>query len=151
MPAWQVSLALMIALVFDAFVDPFVGHMSDRTRTKWGRRHPFLYASALPVALFYLLLWNPPDIDGSLLFAYLLGTAFLVRAALSTYEVPSTALAPELTSDYHERTSVLSFRHLFRLVRRTRHDGDRVSISAGPNARSEPMECSIVKDMKPTL
>lgn len=113
MPAWQVSLALMIALVFDAFVDPFVGHMSDRTRTKWGRRHPYLYASALPVALFYLLLWNPPDIDGTLLFAYLLGTAFLVRASLSTYEVPSAALAPELTSDYHERTSVLSFRYLF--------------------------------------
>ncbi len=55
-----VSLAVTIALLFDAFSDPIVGYWSDNLRSRWGRRHPFMYGAALPVALSYLLLWNPP-------------------------------------------------------------------------------------------
>src|SRR5213082_2164324 len=60
LPAAKVGLAIMFALVIDAFIDPIIGQLSDNTRSKWGRRHPFMYASAIPVAASYLLLWNPP-------------------------------------------------------------------------------------------
>ena len=109
-----VGLAIFIALVLDAFIDPLVGYASDRLRTRWGRRHPFMYASAIPVGVLYLLLWNPPvGAPQGVILAYLVCVAILVRTAISCYEVPSAALTPELTSDYHERTSVLGWRYLF--------------------------------------
>jgi len=113
LPAEIVGLAIMIALVADAFIDPIIGQMSDQTRTKWGRRHPWLYASALPIAMFWLLLWHPPEASQTTQFFYLIGTAILVRSAVSCYEVPSIAIAPELTLDYHERTSILGYRYIF--------------------------------------
>jgi glycoside/pentoside/hexuronide:cation symporter, GPH family len=114
LPANMVGLAIMIALVLDAVVDPVIGQWSDHTRTRWGRRHPFMYASALPVGLLYVLLWNPPvGASHATILLYLIGVAILVRTAISCYEIPSSALAPELTADYHERTSVLGYRYLF--------------------------------------
>ena len=113
LPAGAVGLAIMGALVFDAFIDPLIGHWSDNTRSRWGRRHPFMYAAALPVGALYLLLWNPPEAGQTAQLIYLVVTAILIRTALSCYEVPSSALAPELTSDYDERTSVVSYRNLF--------------------------------------
>lgn len=113
LPADMVGLALMIALILDAFVDPVVGHVSDGTRTRWGRRHPFMYAAALPIGVLYLLLWHPPTGAPETTFIYLIVAAIVVRSAISFYEVPSSALAPELTSDYHERTSVLGYRYMF--------------------------------------
>ena len=113
LPANLVGLALMIALILDAFIDPVVGHISDGTRTRWGRRHPFMYAAALPIGVLYLLLWHPPTGSPTATLAYLIVAAIVVRSAISFYEVPSSALAPELTSDYHERTSVLGYRYMF--------------------------------------
>lgn len=112
-PAHLVGLAIMIALVLDAFIDPVIGHFSDQTHSSWGRRHPFMYAAALPVGILYLLLWTPPTGSHLMTVLYLAGVAILIRTAISAYEVPSAALAPELTSDYHERTSVLGYRYLF--------------------------------------
>ncbi|WP_426000365.1 MFS transporter [Caulobacter sp. DWR1-3-2b1] len=113
LPAQMVGLAVMIALIFDAFADPLIGHLSDNTRSRWGRRHPFMYAAALPVGALYLLLWNPPTGDQTVTLIYLVVVAILVRTAISCYEVPSSALAPELTTDYHERTSILGYRYMF--------------------------------------
>jgi len=110
---YQVGLAILIALVLDAFIDPVIGHYSDHLRSTWGRRHPFMYAAALPVGILYLLLWSPPTGNPAVTIAYLVLIAVLVRTAISCYEVPSSALAPELTADYHERTSVLGYRYLF--------------------------------------
>ncbi len=113
MPSAWVGLAIMIALFADALIDPLIGHFSDRTNTRWGRRHPWIYASALPIALAWMLIWNPPDWSHEALFYYLIGTAILMRAALSCNEVASTAIIPELTSDYHERTAIVRYRSLF--------------------------------------
>lgn len=113
LPAGQVGLAIMIALFADAFVDPAIGSLSDRTHTRIGRRHPWLYGSALPIALSWILLWNPPQTATSWTLAYLVLTAILVRTAISTNEVPSAAMVPELTRDYHERTVVIRYRYLF--------------------------------------
>jgi len=109
-PAHLVGLAIFIALGFDALIDPVVGHISDNLRSRWGRRHPFMYAAALPVAISYLLLWNPPHWSTGALFVYLIVVAIVVRTFITFYEIPSSALVPELTADYDERTSFVGYR-----------------------------------------
>jgi GPH family glycoside/pentoside/hexuronide:cation symporter len=116
LPATTVGLALFIALVFDAAVDPIIGHFSDNLRTPWGRRHPLMYAAALPVAVSYMALWNPPQLDHQGLFYYLVGMAILIRLLISVYEVPSSALAAEFSTGYDERSSLLSYRYFFAWV-----------------------------------
>jgi GPH family glycoside/pentoside/hexuronide:cation symporter len=109
-----VGLALLIALLFDAVSDPVVGYLSDNTHSRWGRRHPWMYASAIPVAICYYLLWVPPaGLTGNDLFPYILTLSILIRVCITMFEVPSSALAAELTEDYDERTSLLSFRFFF--------------------------------------
>lgn len=108
-----VSLAIAIALIVDAFIDPVIGQMTDKTRSRIGRRHPWLYASAIPIALTWLLLWHPPEASETIQFVYLLGFAILVRVSLSLNEVPALALLPELSRDYHDRTSITRYRYLF--------------------------------------
>jgi Na+/melibiose symporter-like transporter len=113
LPAQTVGLAIMIALAFDALLDPIVGQVSDNWRSPWGRRHPFMYAAALPVAISYLLLWNPPDWSQDGVFYYLIGVAVVIRTFITFYEIPSAALGAELTTDYDERTTVMSYRYFF--------------------------------------
>lgn len=113
LPADLVGMAVMIALIIDAFIDPVIGHLSDRTNTRWGRRHPWIYASVLPVGLSWFLLWHPPQWDQTAMLVYLIASAILVRSALALNEVPSLAMLPELTRDYHERTDVIRYRFLF--------------------------------------
>jgi len=108
-----VGLALMVALVVDAFVDPLIGQVSDNLRTRLGRRHPFMYAAALPLSVTYLAIWNPPHWTGEALFAYLVVAAVVIRIFISFYEVPSSALSAELSGDYDERTTLLAYRYFF--------------------------------------
>jgi Na+/melibiose symporter-like transporter len=112
-PAAMVGLAIAIATFVDAFADPIVGQISDNLRSPWGRRHPFMYAAAVPVAIGYIFLWNPPHLSAGWLFAYLVGAIIVVRTLITCYEIPSSALVAELTSDYNQRTSFLGFRYLF--------------------------------------
>ncbi|MDZ4372829.1 MAG: MFS transporter [Phenylobacterium sp.] len=109
-----VGLAITAALVVDAISDPVVGYWSDNLRSRWGRRHPFMYAAAIPVAATYFLLWNPPEgLSQTALFWYLLAMAVLIRTFITFYETPSSALAPELSDNYDQRSSLLSFRYYF--------------------------------------
>lgn len=108
-----VGLAILLAMLFDAMLDPIIGQASDNWRSRWGRRHPFMYAAALPVAVSYLLLWNPPHWSHEALFFYLVAVAVLIRTFISFYEVPSSALAAELSTGYDERTVLLSYRYFF--------------------------------------
>ena len=111
--AYLVSLALLIALVIDALSDPLIGYMSDNTRSRWGRRHPFMYAAALPVAVAYYFVWNPPSgLEGDALFPYIVTVAVLVRTLITLYEIPSSSLVAEMSDDYDERTTI--FRKTFR-------------------------------------
>ena len=111
--ASAVSFALMLALFLDAFADPVIGHLSDRTYTKWGKRLPWLYIAPIPLAFAWLLMWAPPQGWGNGIFVYLVVVAILVRTLISCCEVPSLALLPELTRDYDERTGLMRFRFLF--------------------------------------
>ena len=73
-----------------------------------------MYAAAIPVAVSYLLIWRPPEgWEAGALVAYLVATAVLIRSFISCYEIPSAALAAELTTEYDERTRLLSYRYLF--------------------------------------
>ncbi|MEP7209484.1 MAG: MFS transporter [Alphaproteobacteria bacterium] len=109
-----VGLALTAALVIDAVTDPLVGYWSDNFRSRWGRRHLFMYASAIPVALSYFLLWNPPKgLDVGAMFWYLLVLAVATRVCITFFEVPSAAQAPELTQGYDERSTLMSYRSFF--------------------------------------
>ncbi len=111
--AGTVGFILLIALLLDAIVDPVVGIWSDRTRTRWGKRHPWMYASILPMAASWIMLWHPPEMPREALYLYLLLIAFLMRAAVSCYEVPSLSVVPALSADYDERTSITRWRYLF--------------------------------------
>ena len=106
LPAQWVSFAILIALVFDAVSDPLVGYFSDNLRSPWGRRHPFMYASALPVSLAYYFLWAPPEWSQEALLAYFLVLAIFIRTTITLYDIPSTALVAELTDDYVERSGL---------------------------------------------
>ncbi len=103
------GFALLLALVFDAVSDPLVGRWSDRIRTRLGRRHPFLYASVLPVALCYYCLWVPPALSETGLFAWLLAFTIGLRLSLTMHSVPFNALLPELAPDYDERTRLMNY------------------------------------------
>ena len=108
-----VGLVLLFALLLDALVDPLVGYWSDKTHSRWGKRHPWMYAAILPMAAAWLMLWHPPQTSSGWLYGYLLLFAFLMRAAVSCYEIPSLSVLPGLTSDYDERTSVTRWRFIF--------------------------------------
>lgn len=109
-----VGLAIMVSLFVDAIVDPLIGQWSDNTRTRWGRRHPFMYAAALPCALAFYFLWHAPNHWApEVVFGFMLTMLVVVRFCVALYETASSALAPELAPDYHDRTSLLAFRWFF--------------------------------------
>ena len=111
MDAGLVSLALLIALLVDAVIDPILGNLSDRTYTRWGRRLPWLYAAPIPLAFAWVMMWSPPAGEPPS-FAGLVGIAIAVRLLLSACEVPSISLVPEITADYDERTTLFRYRAL---------------------------------------
>lgn len=107
------STALGISLVFDAISDPLVGAWSDRFKSKWGRRHPFVYLSLIPLALgFYFLFSIPSSTDQNFLFWKLLFLVILIRISLTFYETPRAALGPELTKGYDRRTFVTGWSYV---------------------------------------
>ena len=103
------GFALLLALVADAVSDPLVGRWSDRIRTRLGRRHPFLYASILPVSACYYCLWIPPAMSETGTFAWLLAFTIGLRLSLTMHSVPFTALLPELAPDYDDRTRLSNY------------------------------------------
>lgn len=109
--------ALFIALCFDAISDPVAGYVSDSWRSRWGRRHPFMYAAAIPLAISFYFVFTPPEGLGQwALFAWLTGFAILTRGAMTLYFVPHIALGAELSEDYEERTSIVSYRTAFGII-----------------------------------
>jgi GPH family glycoside/pentoside/hexuronide:cation symporter len=108
------GLAFFLALVLDAVTDPLVGNISDRARFKSGRRRPFFFA-AIPMAICYYLLLSPPRLHAGL-FVWFFGFYFLMLTSRKIYETAYSALMPELTLDYDERTKLSTFRMLLGTV-----------------------------------
>lgn len=108
------GLALMISLAADAITDPLIGALSDRTRSRFGRRHPYMAVSALPVAVTYYLAFVPPEgLSQVGLFGWLVTFTVLARSALTLFVVPYMALGAELSVDYNERTAIVTTRTAF--------------------------------------
>ncbi|MDZ7683950.1 MAG: MFS transporter [Gammaproteobacteria bacterium] len=113
MPAFYASIAIMVALVIDAVTDPLVGSFSDGLQTRLGRRHPLMYASALPLGLTLFLLFVPPDnLDSTGLFIWLTIFAVAVRVSMTLFQVPWNAMFAEFSDDYAERSQIVTFRYL---------------------------------------
>jgi glycoside/pentoside/hexuronide:cation symporter, GPH family len=111
--AGLVGTVIMAALIFDAFADPIIGELSDRTQSRWGRRLPWLYSAAIPVGIVWMLLWHPPEMSDTGTLIWLFCTALLARFLIAMCEIPSIALVPEITPDYDERTVLMRYRLLF--------------------------------------
>lgn len=107
------GIALFIALLFDAVTDPMAGSLSDGWRSRLGRRHPFMYASAPPLGVAYWLLFSPPELGEWGLFVWLTVFAVLTRGAMTLYHVPHIALGAEMTENFEERTSIVGYRTAF--------------------------------------
>lgn len=113
-PAIAVSSILMVSLMLDAVFDPVMGHISDNFRSRWGRRLPFMYASAFPVTILFIMLWIPPSgLPQWGLIAYLAFCVIGVRFLDTVFYLPHVALIPELSSEYHERTKLFTIRYVF--------------------------------------
>jgi len=106
--------ALLIAMIADAVTDPLVASITDNHRSRLGRRHPFIYGSAIPMAFFFVVVFLPPSGLGQTgLFLWLTGFSILVRIAMTFCVIPHLALGAELSSDYDERTTIVAFRTFF--------------------------------------
>lgn len=111
------GIAVFIALCIDAVSDPVVGSWSDFTKTRLGRRHPYIYWAAIPFAVCFFCLFVPPaGLSEWGLFFWLLIFAALTRTSMTFYHVPYLALGAELTNDYDERTLLAALRTVFQLV-----------------------------------
>lgn len=115
-PPGLVAIILFVGRSWDYVNDPIIGFLSDRTRTRWGRRRPFLLFGALPFALSFILLWLSPNFSQTgLIIYYSLGYVVYEVMATIVY-MPYYALTPELTEDYDERTRLTSFRMFFNIL-----------------------------------
>ena len=116
MPPGLLAIIFIVGRSWDFINDPIIGHLSDRTRTKWGRRRPFLLFGAIPFGLSFVLLWLSPNFNTVGLIIYY-SLAYIVYEALATtVYMPYFALTPELTDDYDERTKLTSFRMMFNIL-----------------------------------
>lgn len=117
LPPKMVATAIMLTLMADAVMGPVLGQISDGLRSPLGRRHPFMYVAAVPTAVAFYALWNPPALHGQgAIFVYLLVSLLAVRLFETCFELPASSLLPELTRDYNERTGIIAYRTLIGAV-----------------------------------
>ena len=108
-----VGTAFLIASAFDALSDPLIGAITDRFRSKWGHRHPFMFASALPIGFSFYFLYQPADDLTEIgYFVWLCFFLILLRLSQTLYLIPHDALGAELTDDYEERTSIFGYNYV---------------------------------------
>jgi len=118
--AFWLGAIMIVPRLWDALSDPIIGHLSDNTRTRWGRRRPYLLIGGILVAVMFVVMWWIPKGDmvrtwfpsdsGYQWFqlSYILVTLLLFFTAVNIFEIPHGALGMEMTTDYHERTRLFS-------------------------------------------
>ena len=112
-----VAIALFIGKSWDYINDPLVGYLSDRTRTRWGRRRPFLLFGAVPFAVAFAFLWFKPNFDSHTALVVFYTLMYVLYDAVVTFvSMPYFSLTPELTEDYDERTELTGYRMFFSIL-----------------------------------
>ena len=109
------SLAIFIALLVDAFTDPLMGVISDRTKHNLGRRHPYFLLGMIPMSLSYFMLFSIQtswELSQQLLFLWMLTFTMLTRLGMTIFEVPHRSLGSEMSRSYTERTSIFASREM---------------------------------------
>ncbi len=111
---------LLVGKIWDAVNDPMVGVLTDKTKSKrWGRRLPWLLYGSIPFGIFFFLMWLVPTLGGGvtpspwMLFWYYVVVSAISQIFYTVVNLPYTAMTPELTQDYDERTQLNSFRFAF--------------------------------------
>jgi Na+/melibiose symporter-like transporter len=113
-PAHLAGLAISASLFLDALSDPIVGSWSDRTRSKWGRRHPYMLAAPFPIALSLYAIFNPPaSLDQTGLLVWFGVSVVMLRQSMTFFHTPHLALGAELSSHYTERSKVMAYNSFF--------------------------------------
>jgi GPH family glycoside/pentoside/hexuronide:cation symporter len=115
-PAGLAGLAILIPKLWDIVTDPIVGAWSDRTRTRWGRRRPFLLAGALLLPPCFMALFMAPVGDPTVSFFWVLIAFCAAAGAFTLFQVPYATMPTEMTGDYHERTTLVAYRMAFLTV-----------------------------------
>lgn len=108
-----VGYAFAIRFAVDAVTDPLIGHWSDHSQSRRGRRRPFLLWGAIGSAACLYLVFTPPAGSTTVVFSYLTLTLTLLFVSAGMFQIPLESLAPELTYDYRERTQLSGFRKFF--------------------------------------
>lgn len=108
-----IGAIFFISRLWDAASDPIAGFLSDRTRSRIGRRRPWIAASILPICAVYVMMWSPPEaLLGNALVGWMAVGVIGFYTAMTIFIVPHTALGAELTDSYHDRTRIFGFRHV---------------------------------------
>lgn len=116
------GIALMVGRIWDAFYDPIIGYVSDRTVNKMGRRRPYMLGGSIPLLIAMIVMFTNPSlivaagISQPVLFVYIMIVYIILCTAYSTVNIPYSSLGPELTTDYHERTSLNGYRFGFAAI-----------------------------------
>jgi glycoside/pentoside/hexuronide:cation symporter, GPH family len=116
MPGSLAGLALAITLVIEAGTTPLFGYLSDHTRSRWGRRHPYMLFACVPLALSIGLVFSIPRFESSwAMFAYVLAVLIVLRGSFSAFALPYAALGAELSKEYEERAVIMAYRNFFNI------------------------------------
>ena len=108
---------IMVGKIWDAVTDPVAGYLSDNTRSRWGRRRPYIFCGAIPLFLTMIVMFTNPRLESQgVLFAWGVAAFCLLCTAYTVVNIPYSALTPELTRDFHERTSLNGYRFGFAVV-----------------------------------
>lgn len=111
------GIAILIGKIWDAISDPLMGYISDRTGSRWGRRRPYLLFGSFPWFVAMVILFTNPRLSSqAALFIWGLGAFCFLSTAYTVVNVPYSSLTPELTKDYHERSSLNGYRAVFMIV-----------------------------------
>jgi glycoside/pentoside/hexuronide:cation symporter, GPH family len=112
--AFWLGVIMIFPRLWDAISDPVMGHLSDNTRTRWGRRRPYILIGGLLVAISFAGIWWIPEELGELgQLAFILGGLLIFFSACTMFEIPHGALGMEMSKDPHERTRLFSAKSFF--------------------------------------
>jgi GPH family glycoside/pentoside/hexuronide:cation symporter len=116
LPIWMVTIGYVVYSIWDAFDDPMLGVLSDRTKSKWGRRRPWIYIATIPLCILMVTLWTPPTSSNGITLFYLIIMLIIFDLFFTMYTVNFNSLWPEMFLTVKDRSSVGVWRNIFTII-----------------------------------